>query len=601
MRFMGMNDVLCEASVWKFGRPEKGKKEEKVEKVEEKTEDEKEKEEKEKNKVEEKAEEKTEEKEKEKEDDEDEDENENEEMADVSGLRTDISAIQVELNKLKTHRKKYKFRFNSNVRAVDNRFSSITSSLAPLTPLPGEIKEVREDLEKLVKEVGDVNERVGELREEMWQVSNERDCRALEEEEEREDAKEERDREVVAYALEDMRAAQREMERVTAELDDAKIETVNVRKDVEAKMACLDDSVDAVGKDVKVVGDDVASLKVALDRLKTAAIGLASLLETRHKEGKEYTDDIVRTVRDVGAVTQNLVESHSEKLLNLNREMEGVVHTRLGSLSTRLDKFHVEFDEAKEKEEDRSDHFVRRLSLAEKRLDDMEVDRSDADQTVDDVFARVDDIEALALDERVGAIERHVGEVVARREEVDREREETVRELKGLVAEMRQLREDTQKQMAHDLQSVKAAKELAMVCISKTTQVRISPLCDSPIERFLLVKSFSLKRKRDGVEDAGALSPVGFSAPPTPTPSSAISTAAQDVIMGELTAPVTVLDSEGKVDAATEAVEGGGEDELQGLAPPPRKKAKKVVNVLAQTATALTVGAVATWTALAFS
>ncbi|KAF8987086.1 hypothetical protein BDQ17DRAFT_1435851 [Cyathus striatus] len=185
----------------------------------------------------------------------------------------------------------------------------------------GEIKEVREDLEKLVKEVEDVNEHVGELREEMWQVSNERDCHVLEEEEEWENMKEERDQEVVAYALEDMRATQQEMEHVTAELDNTKIETVNVRKDVEAKMACLDDSVDVVGKDVKVVGDDVASLKVALDRLKTAAIGLASLLETRHKEGKEYTDDMVCTVRDVGAVMQSLVESHLEKLLNLNREI----------------------------------------------------------------------------------------------------------------------------------------------------------------------------------------------------------------------------------------------------------------------------------------
>ncbi|KAF8998828.1 hypothetical protein BDQ17DRAFT_1428204 [Cyathus striatus] len=76
-----------------------------------------------------------------------------------------------------------------------------------LTPLPSEIKEVREDLGKLVKDVEDVNER---------------------EKEERENA-EERDREVVAYALEDMHAAQWEMEHVTAELDDAKIETVNVR------------------------------------------------------------------------------------------------------------------------------------------------------------------------------------------------------------------------------------------------------------------------------------------------------------------------------------------------------------------------------------
>ncbi|KAJ6496811.1 hypothetical protein DFH09DRAFT_1205098 [Mycena vulgaris] len=109
--------------------------------------------------------------------------------------------------------------------------------------------------------------------------------------------------------------------------------------------------------------------------------------------------------------------------------------------------------------------------------------------------------------------------------------------LEQLVAEMTTLRDNARKEMADELQSIREAKE-ALKSLTEEVQVQTA----------------SLKRKRSDDETESEVAPTATS-----------------VVVEE------------------------------GTAIPPRKRARRIAKVLAKTATAVTIGAVVTWSALAFS
>jgi hypothetical protein len=162
-----------------------------------------------------------------------------------------------------------------------------------------------------------------------------------------------------------------------------------------------------------------------------------------------------------------------------------------------------------------------------------------------------------------------------------------IQALQCLVDEMRILRENSQARMAAELEAIKAMRETALANIAEA-QAQAANASQTPV-------LLSLKRKRDdtdeneevderenaqqGVDNVDVRGSVD------------LANQDKDVVMDEdLSVPSTKPD----VLAAT----AGTHHRLD--ARPPRKRARQIASVLAHTATAVTVGAVVTWSALAF-
>jgi hypothetical protein len=110
------------------------------------------------------------------------------------------------------------------------------------------------------------------------------------------------------------------------------------------------------------------------------------------------------------------------------------------------------------------------------------------------------------------------------------------------------LRDETRKEMAAELETVRKARDAILQTLAEQTEVQVcSDIFEDPDSAEHL-QTVSLKRKRPDDED-----------------------------------------EDNKVAAATEA------------APRASKRVKRIAKVLAQTATAVSVGAVVTWSALAFA
>ncbi|KAH7925735.1 hypothetical protein BV22DRAFT_412735 [Leucogyrophana mollusca] len=135
--------------------------------------------------------------------------------------------------------------------------------------------------------------------------------------------------------------------------------------------------------------------------------------------------------------------------------------------------------------------------------------------------------------------------------------------LDALVAEMRILREETEKRLTSKFEEIRAARSEALSTIAAEVEVRNFWNNEIPANTFQTFNS--LKRKRSEVEESDG-SAVPAAGPP---------------------APATPAICDLQVPEAEQAR--------------PQKRARKVFNTIAHTATAVAVGAVATWTALAFS
>ena len=175
-----------------------------------------------------------------------------------------------------------------------------------------------------------------------------------------------------------------------------------------------------------------------------------------------------------------------------------------------------------------------------------------------------------------------------------------------LFPEMRVLRETSQVQMAAELEAIKVMRETAMANIAEaqaraakaievctnTSKVLIeqhfTPLDDSQTPVLL-----SLKRKRDDTDENEEVDESENAQQGVDVEGSVdLANQDKDEVMDEqVPVPST------KPDVLAAALEA----HQQLDAPPPRKRARRVASVLAHTATAVTIGAVVTWSALAFS
>jgi hypothetical protein len=151
---------------------------------------------------------------------------------------------------------------------------------------------------------------------------------------------------------------------------------------------------------------------------------------------------------------------------------------------------------------------------------------------------------------------------------------------------MRKLRESTQAHMAAELESVRTARDAALATIAahaKAPQVRIGetdmvglPHPETPQTPVLSL----LKRKRSDENDEGDNElkrgvDVGVGA-----------SDAADVTMTDAVNPTTLTTTT---------------TNTNGIDVPSPKRARRITTIVLHTATAVTVGAVATWSALAFS
>jgi hypothetical protein len=171
---------------------------------------------------------------------------------------------------------------------------------------------------------------------------------------------------------------------------------------------------------------------------------------------------------------------------------------------------------------------------------------------------------------------------------------------------MRTLRETTQKEMAAALETVRAARDAALVTIAahvEAHQVKDKVGMKSSFSHMLEYHKFpessqtpvltSSKRKRNDEQDEDDSGGDESQSDPTNNPRVKSHRRVHDVGVGvsddrlsadpAITPTATLVTSQSGIDV------------------PSPKRARRVAAVVVQTATAVTVGAVATWSALAFS
>lgn len=172
---------------------------------------------------------------------------------------------------------------------------------------------------------------------------------------------------------------------------------------------------------------------------------------------------------------------------------------------------------------------------------------------------------------------------------------------------MRTLHGTAQTQIAADLAAVRTARDVALESINSIVAQMAAKVCDSltiainsdaTTAQTSASAPTSLKRKRDDTdEDADEAGMAGYQSRKDAAPVSVV-----DVGVGHdanIDADLDVQMDGQALRTASEVLpmlHSGWTD-----APSPRKRARRIVTVVAQTATAVTLGAVATWSALAFS
>jgi len=163
--------------------------------------------------------------------------------------------------------------------------------------------------------------------------------------------------------------------------------------------------------------------------------------------------------------------------------------------------------------------------------------------------------------------------------------EAKIQTLRCLVDEMKVLRETSQAQMAAEIEAIKVMRETAMANIAEA-QAQTAKAIETPV-------LLSLKRKRDDTDENEVVDESEIIQQGVDVEGS-VDLANRDKDM--------VMDEDISVPSTNPEVLGAATGALQQLdAPPPRKRARRIASVLAHTATAVTIGAVVTWSALAFS
>ena len=170
--------------------------------------------------------------------------------------------------------------------------------------------------------------------------------------------------------------------------------------------------------------------------------------------------------------------------------------------------------------------------------------------------------------------------------------------------EMKVLRETSQVQMAAELEAIKAMRETAMADIAEAqaqtaamevctnTFKVLNEQCFTPFDDSQSPVLLSLKRKRDDTDENEAVD-ESENIHQSDDVEGSVALANQDKDM--------VMDEDVSVSSTNPEVLAAGTGSLQQVDAPPRKRARRIASVLAHTATAVTIGAVVTWSALAFS
>ncbi|PPQ99380.1 hypothetical protein CVT24_009210 [Panaeolus cyanescens] len=192
-----------------------------------------------------------------------------------------------------------------------------------------------------------------------------------------------------------------------------------------------------------------------------------------------------------------------------------------------------------------------------------------------------------------------------------------VAKVKSMIDELTLLRDNAMKDVAAELESIKVLRQTAMADIEKAKAELAAQALKFAEERCASPSPISfrsgrttpvppsLKRKRDDTDENEDRDEAGegdsslmserfpeseFHRVAQAMPGVAEARDQQDVAMEGIQLPLTMT---------------ALRDDIYGPhvldSPPPRKRARRVVSVVAQTATAVTIGAVVTWTALAFS
>jgi len=176
-------------------------------------------------------------------------------------------------------------------------------------------------------------------------------------------------------------------------------------------------------------------------------------------------------------------------------------------------------------------------------------------------------------------------------------------ELSERLIDMTIDREETRKVIERVKAILDASTTVIDASLDEEIQVRSSPKLVSTTEFIQVNKRppqqtpvpTSLKRKRDEMdEDEGASVGQAESAQVVPADNPLAGTAD-----GETNSDVTMIDLAAQVNQ--DSTNAKAIDMSVNVQPPPRKRTRTIGSVVAQTATAVTIGAVITWSALAFS
>jgi len=163
-----------------------------------------------------------------------------------------------------------------------------------------------------------------------------------------------------------------------------------------------------------------------------------------------------------------------------------------------------------------------------------------------------------------------------------------IQTLQSIVNEMRLLRETSKAEMAADLEAIKDMRANAMANIIEA-QAQAVKASQTPVLP-------SLKRKRDDTDEDEEVDDESEDIQQEAVVNGVIDLTNQDkdVVMDDEDVSVPLTKAEflkAEAGKAHRLVDG----------PRPRKRTRRIASVLAQTATAVTIGAVAAWSALAFS
>ncbi|RXW17385.1 hypothetical protein EST38_g8472 [Candolleomyces aberdarensis] len=297
---------------------------------------------------------------------------------------------------------------------------------------------------------------------------------------------------------------------------------------------------------------------------------------------------------------------------------------------TRLDelrrKYRTRFNNNVHKLSDKLSHYDDRLAEVNAQYDNLaqkvetisRIEISDINNQLEDMSEQIENLAYVDIPDLQSQVDSmgedisglSTAEVLRRGKEAfpapdkivlaQQEAEEQVKTLKELVKEMEQLRETTKAQM---LNNVNELKEMNERCKSTMEDVaseltRAKDVLAAAIAETSLPVSLKRKREEDDEEAEAATDGNVTLDSDTTLPQINLNVDGKDIEMVEFgvdpigVAPsIAALDSIAVVEATNPA----------DPSPRPRKRLRRLATVVGHTATAVTIGAVATWTALAFA